>query len=230
MKSKWILRCNLTDLRAKHGLSMEALAKLAYTTNTTIFRIEKTGFIADYTLAERLASIFDVPFVSFCSVDFVSDKISSEWEKQIEKPYLTQPDTESDYYVVFVRRYEKFSEYSAVSPTSWAGFENGRECRKLLAFKSEGIIEHLAECGVRCAVVNDSLSLIDFYYSIPNNNECAALIKTDVADSIYHNLVKEYVCDVKKLFSRYGFNDLVEIELRGVSLMTAKTKEIGYNG
>ena len=75
MRDKWVLKHSLTDLRSSLGLSMEALAERAYTTNTTIFRIEKTGIIADPALAKTLASVFGLPVENFCSVDFARSNV-----------------------------------------------------------------------------------------------------------------------------------------------------------
>lgn len=224
MRDKRVLKRSLTELRSSLGLSMEALAQRAYTTNTTIFRIEKTGVIADPALAETLASVFGIPLEDFCSVDYATDRMQADWKRQIERPYLTKADTESWYYLVFVRRYEKFGEYSAVSPTSWVRNENGKERRRLMAFGPEGIIEHLAGYGVKCAVVHDTLALIYFYYGIPDNTERAVLIRTDVADSAYPGLVKEYVCDVNGLPNHYDFKDLAELELHGEPCPAAEDK------
>lgn len=224
MRDKWVLKHSLTDLRSSLGLSMEALAERAYTTNTTIFRIEKTGIIADPALAKTLASVFGLPVEDFCSVDFASDRMKTEWSRQIERPYSTTPDPEAWYYLVFVRRYEKFGEYSAISPTSWVRNENGKERRRLMVFGSDGIIEHLAEYKVKCAVVHDSLALIYFYYGIPDNEERAVLVRTDVADSVYPRLVKEYLCDMNSLPNHYDFKDLAELELHGAPFPPAEDK------
>lgn len=194
---------------------MEALAALAYTTNTTVFRIEKTGVITDRALAEKLASIFGFSFEAFCAEDFASVKMEKEWERQTKRPYLTQPNTDGNYYLVFVKRYEKDGEYSVISPTSWVKTENGKERRRLCVFGPDDIIEHLAEYGVKCAVVHDTLALIYFYYGISENEERAALVRTDVAESVYPRLVKEYVCDINSLPNHYDFKDLADVELYG---------------
>lgn len=215
MRDKWILKKDLTELRAARKLSMEALAELAFTTNTTIFRIEKTGIIADPGLAEKLASIFDIPFDEFCAGAFASDRAAEKWAADLERPYLTTPDADSSYYLVFVRRYEKHGEYSVISPTVWTGFEGTRERRRLMVLSPEGIAEHLAEYGLRCAVVHDTISLIYFYYGIESGEERAALVRTDVAESIYPNLVTDYVCAANGLPSHRGFKDLIQVKLHG---------------
>ena len=215
MRNKWVLKHNLADLRSSRGLSMEALAERTYTTSTTIFRIEKCGVITDPTLARTLASAFDMPFEDFCSSNFATEKIEENWRQQIERPYLTQPEPDSSYYLIFIKRYEKASEYCARSPTYWVKSEYGKERRRLITFKPDGIREHLAEYDVRCAVVHDSVALIYYFYSICNNEERAALVRTDVADSVYPRLVKEYVCEANSLPTHYDFKDLVELDLHG---------------
>ncbi len=215
MRTKWVLKQNLAELRAARNLSMEALAELAYTTNTTIFRIEKSGFITDPTLAVKLASVFGVPFADFCSVSDSSAEMQEYWQEQINRPYQTEPDPESWYYLVFVRRYDNRGEYSVISPTKWKATENGKERRELTRFGPDGVIGHLEEYGVKCAVVHDVLALIYFYYGIPSNGERAALVRPEVAETVYPGLVREYLCDMNSLPNHYDFKDLVQVELRG---------------
>ena len=102
-----------------------------------------------------------------------------------------------------------------MSPTRWTATENGKERQKLTIFGSDGVIEHLAEYGVKCAVVHDVSALIYFYYGIPANEERAVLVRTDVAESAYPDMVKEYLCDMNSLPGHYDFKDLVQVELHG---------------
>ena len=215
MRKKWVLKKSLTELRAAKSLSMEALAEQAFTTNTTIFRIEKTGTTSDLNLAEKLASIFGVPFAEFWSYSSSFDEMEKSWKTQIECPYQTKSDPQKWYYLVFVRRYDRRGEYSVISPTRWVDMDGGMEHRKLTHFAPDGVIEHLNEYGVRCAVVHDFLALIYFYYGIPANSERAALVCTDVAESVYPGLVKDYLCKTSSLPNHYDFKDLVQVELHG---------------
>lgn len=65
MKTRWILKKDLKTLRDRLGISMFALAKLAFTTDTTIFRIEKTGVVSDESLAHMLSDVLIIPFDNY---------------------------------------------------------------------------------------------------------------------------------------------------------------------
>lgn len=215
MRNKWILRQNLSDLRMKQNLSMDALAQLAFTTNTTIFRIEKSGYITDFSLAEQIASVFGIPVSELCEFADGAARTEKQWQEQLDHPYQTEADPDCWYYLAFVRRYDKDGEYSVMSPTVWVSMDAGKEIRMLPRFGSDGIVEHLAERGMKCAVVHDEIDLIFFYYGIPNNEERAALVRSDIAETVYPHMVQKYRCDMNSLPNHYGFKDLVQVELRG---------------
>ena len=119
MKSKWVLKKKLKDLREKAGLSMAALAEKTYTTNTTIFRIEKTGIVSDESLALILSQVLEVSFKDLYLEKNQEEEVLANWEHNLKAVYDVQPDKENTYYLAFVIRHDNGKTYQVASPTYW---------------------------------------------------------------------------------------------------------------
>ena len=111
MKSKWVLKKKLKDLREKAGLSMAALAEKTYTTNTTIFRIEKTGIVSDESLALILSQVLEVSFKDLYLEKNQEEEVLANWEHNLKAVYDVQPDKENTYYLAFVIRHDNGKTY-----------------------------------------------------------------------------------------------------------------------
>lgn len=102
MKTRWILKKDLKTLRDRLGISMSALAKLAFTTDTTFFRIEKTGVVSDESLAHMLSDVLKIPFDKLYMKKCQEEESKVEWERNLKEVYETQPNFNKVYYVAFV--------------------------------------------------------------------------------------------------------------------------------
>lgn len=218
MKRRWVLKQDLKSLRDKMGLSMAALAEQSFTTNTTIFRIEKTRIVSDESLAQKLSEVLNTPFEELYLEKRHEDEALAEWDRHLREVYQQQPDTNRAYYLVFVTRYDGGKSYEAISPTYWLSAVGGTsECRKILEYYSDAIIEHLGEFDVRCAVVHNEMDLIYFYYGLEDEKRTAMLICTDTAKEVYPQLQTEYLVEREDMSDFCGFKDCVSVQLRAFS-------------
>ena len=218
MKRRWVLKQDLKSLRDKMGLSMAALAELSFTTNTTIFRIEKTKIVSDESLAQKLSEVLNTSFEELYLEKHHEDEALAEWDRHLREVYQQQADTNRTYYLVFVTRYDGGKNYEAISPTYWlSAVESTSERRKLLEYYPDAIIEHLREFDVRCAVVHNEMDLIYFYYGLEDEKRTAMLICTDTAKEVYPQLQTEYFVERKDMSDFCGFKDCVSVQLRSFS-------------
>lgn len=218
MKRRWVLKQDLKCLRDKMGLSMAALAELSFTTNTTIFRIEKTKIVSDESLAQKLSEVLNIPFEELYLEKRHEDEALAEWDKHLKAVYQEQPDMNRTYYLVFVTRYDGGKKYQAISPTYWLSATGGTsERRKLLEYYPDAVMEHLGEFNVRCAVVHSEMNLIYFYYGLEDEKWTAMLICTDTAREVYPQLKTEYFVERKDMFDFCGFKDCVSVQLHTFS-------------
>lgn len=214
MKTRWILKKDLKTLRDRLGISMSALAKLAFTTDTTIFRIEKTGVVSDESLAHMLSDVLEIPFDKLYMKKCQEEEAKVEWERNLKEVYETQPNFNKVYYVAFVTRYECGKNYHVLSPTNWISTAEGSsELRGLVEYYPNGIIEYLEKQSVKCAVVHDEISLIYFYYGLEDMKQTAMLIGTDIAKEIYPHLKTNYLVKEDDMVDCCGFNDCVPVAL-----------------
>lgn len=215
MKRKWVLKMCLKELRERKRLSMTALAEKVYTTNTTIFRIEKTGIVSDESLALNLSKVLEVPFEDLYLEHRQEEEALAKWEQNLKAVYNIRPDKDKCYYLIFVIRHEGGKTYQVVSPTYWIEMSrNGYEWRKLIQYHPDGIIEKLNESGVKCAAIHDEESLIYFYYGLDDGTVTAALIDVIVVDTLYPRLRTRYQVRPKEMTDCFGFCDCVSLVLR----------------
>lgn len=218
MRRCWVLKQDLKSLRDKMGLSMAALAELSFTTNTTIFRIEKTRIVSDEALAKKLAEVLNTPFEELYLEKRHEDEALAEWNRHLREVYQKRPDTSQTYYLVFVTRYDGGKNYQAISPTHWLSAVGvTSERRKLLEYYPDAIIEHLGEFNVNCAVVHNEMDLIYFYYGLEDKKRTAMLICTDTAKGVYPQLQTEYLVAREDMSDFCGFKDCVSVQLRTFS-------------
>lgn len=215
MKRKWVLKENLKNLREKAGLSMAALAEKTYTSNTTIFRIEKTGIVADESLAKILSQVLEISFEDLYLERKKEEEALEKWEQHLREVYDTRPDKDKAYYLAFVVRHDTGKTYQVASPTYWVDMsENDYEWRELIPYHSDGILEQLDKHGVKCAVVHNEEALIYFYYGLEDGIVTASLIETDVAKILYPKLKTRYHVRPDELTNYCGFCDCVSLVLR----------------
>lgn len=67
---------------------MSALAKLAFTTDTTIFRIEKTGVVSDESLAHMLSDVLKIPVDKLYMKKCQEEEAKAEWERNLKEVFL----------------------------------------------------------------------------------------------------------------------------------------------
>ena len=215
MKSKWVLKKKLKDLREKAGLSMAALAEKTYTTNTTIFRIEKTGIVSDESLALILSQVLEVSFKDLYLEKNQEEEVLANWEHNLKAVYDVQPDKENTYYLAFVIRHDNGKTYQVASPTYWTAMcEDGYEWRELIQYHPDGIIEQINKSGSKCAAIHDEESLIYFYYGLEDGVLTAALIDTETVSALYPKLKTKYQIRPEEMIDCCGFCDCVPIVLR----------------
>lgn len=215
MKKHWVLKQDLKRLRDSMKLSMAALAEVCYTTNTTIFRIEKTGIVFDELLAKKLSEVLNISFEDFFEEEYHENESLNRWDKHLKDVYHNHPDMNRTYYLVFVIKYEDGKNYQAISPTYW--LSNNRdsfERRKIIKYYPDYITEHLAKYNIKCAVIRNEMDLIYFYYGLEDEKHTAMLICTDTVKELYLQLQTEYIVEQKDLLDFCGFKDCVSIELR----------------
>lgn len=215
MKSKWVLKKNLKDLREKAGLSMVALAEKTYTTNTTIFRIEKTGIVFDESLALTLSQVLEVSFEDLCLEQKHEEEALAKWERNLKAVYEVQPDEEKNYYLAFIIRQDNGKTYQVASPTYWTAMsEDGYEWRELIQYHPDGIIEQLNKFGLKCAAIHDEETLVYFYYGLEDGVLTAALIDTETVSALYPKMRTKYQIRPEEMTDCCGFCDCVSIVLR----------------
>ena len=215
MKRKWVLRKGLKELREKAGLSMAALAEKAYTTNTTIFRIEKTGIVSDELLAVTLSQVLEVSFEDLYLEHRQEEEALAKWEQNLKAVYEVHPDKNRSYYLAFVIRQDGGKSYQVASPTYWTEMsENDYEWRELIQYHPDGIIEKINEFGVKCAAIHDEESLVYFYYGLDDEMVTAALIDVKVVSTLYPRLRTRYQVRPDELIDCFGFCDCVSVVLR----------------
>lgn len=218
MKRRWILKQDLKSLRNKTGLSIAVLAELSFTTNTTIFRIEKTRIVSDELLAKKLSEVLNTPFEELYLEKRHEDEALAEWNRHLREVYQEQPDTNRTYYLVFVTRYDGGKSYQAISPTYWLSAVGvTSERRKILEYYPDAIIEYLEEFNVSCAVVHTKMDLIYFYYGLEDKKRTAMLICTDTAKEVYPQMQTEYLVEREDMSDFCGFKDCVSVQLYAFS-------------
>lgn len=215
MKRKWVLKKNLKELREKAGLSMAALAEKTYTTNTTIFRIEKTRIVSDESLAVTLSRVLEVSFEDLYLEQKQEEEALAKWEHNLKAVYEVHSDQNRSYYLAFIIRQDGGKTYQVASPTYWTGMsEDGYEWRELIQYHPDGIMEQLNESCVKCAAIHDEESLIYFYYGLKDGVLTAALIDTETVSALYPKLRTKYQVKPEKMTDCCGFRDCVSIVLR----------------
>lgn len=215
MKSKWVLKKGLRELREKAGLSMAALAEKTYTTNTTIFRIEKTRIVSDESLAVTLSRVLEVSFEDLYLEQKQEEEALAKWEHNLKAVYEIQPDKEKSYYLAFVIRRDNGKTYQVASPTYWTAMcEDGYEWRELIQYHPDGIIEQINKSGTKCAAIHDEESLIYFYYGLEDDVLTAALLDTETVSAQYPKLRTKYQVRPEEMTDCCGFCDCVSIVLR----------------
>lgn len=215
MKRKWVLKENLKELREKSGLSMAALAEKTYTTNTTIFRIEKTGIVSDELLARTLSQALEVPFEELYLEHKQEEEALAKWEQNLKAVYEVQSDKGKSYYLLFVIRENRGKTYQVASPTYWKAMcDNGYEWRELIQYHPDGIVEQLNKSGIKCAAIHDEESLIYFYYGLNDGVVTAALIDVEVVKTLYPKLQIRYQVKPNEMMDYCGFCDCVSLVLR----------------
>jgi len=214
MKRQWVLKRNLKELRDKAGLSMAALAEKAFTTNTTIFRIEKTGIVSDESLAQILSQVLEVSFEDLYLERKQEEEVLAKWEANLKAVYDEKPDKNREYYLIFVIRHENGKSYQAVSPSYWVSMaDGGSEWRKLQQYYPDGVVEHLKEQDIKCAVIHDEMALIYFYYGLVDDRLAAALVNVDIARTVYPELRTKYLVQPEQLVDIGGFKDCVSLAM-----------------
>lgn len=194
---------------------MAALAEKTYTTNTTIFRIEKTGIVSDESLAATLSQVLEVSFEDLYLEHRQEEEALAKWERNLQAVYEVHPDKNSSYYLAFVIRQDGGKTYQVASPTYWTEMsENGYEWRELIQYHPDGIIEKLNESGVKCAAIHNEESLIYFYYGLDDGAVTAVLIDTNVVSTLYPRLRTRYQVRPDELTDCFGFCDCVSVVLR----------------
>lgn len=214
MKRQWVLKRNLKELRDKAGLSMAALAEKAFTTNTTIFRIEKTGIVSDESLAQILSQVLEVSFEDLYLERKQEEEALAKWEANLKAVYAEKPDKDREYYLIFVIRHENGKSYQAVSPSYWVSMADaGSEWRELRQYYPDGVVEHLEEQDIKCAVIHDEMALIYFYYGLEDDRLTAALVNVDIARTVYPGLETKYLVRPEQLVDFGGFKDCVSLAM-----------------
>ena len=215
MKRKWFLKKDLKELREKAGLSMAALAEKTYTTNTTIFRIEKTGIVSDESLALILSQVLEVSFEDLYLEQKQEEEALAKWEHNLKAIYDVQPDKEKSYYLAFVVRQDNGKAYQVASPTYWTAMcEDGYEWRELIQYHPDGIIEQINKFGTKCAAIHDVDSLIYFYFGLEDGVLTAALIDAETVSALYPKMRAKYQVRPEEMTDCCGFRDCVSIVLR----------------
>ena len=214
MKRQWVLKRNLKELRDKAGLSMAALAEKAFTTNTTIFRIEKTGIVSDESLAQILSQVLEVSFEDLYLERKQEEEALAKWEANLKAVYAEKPDKDREYYLIFVIRHKNGKSYQAVSPSYWVSMADvGSEWRELQQYYPDGVVEHLEEQDIKCAVIHDEMALIYFYYGLEDDRLTAALVNVDIARTVYPGLGTKYLVRPEQLVDFGGFKDCVSLAM-----------------
>lgn len=215
MKKHWVLKQDFKKLRDNMKLSMADLAESCYSTNTTIFRIEKTGIVFDELLAKKLSESFCIPFEELFEEKSHEDESLDKWNEHLKDVYRNLPDMNQTYYLVFVIKYDGGKNYRAISPTYWLSKSGDSfERRKIIKYYPDYILEHLAKFNMKCAVIHNEMDLIYFYYGLEDENYTAILICTDTIKEFYLQLQTEYFVKQKDLLDFCGFKDCVSIQLR----------------
>ncbi len=212
MKKQYILKESLLSLRKKAGLSLAELAEKAYTTNTTVFRIEKSGVVSDISLAHSISEALSIPFNDLFIESHKSSEALYEYEKRIKAVYNEKAIESQSYYLVFLIRYDEGKSYRAVSPTRWVSMVNGSaEMREIEQYYPNGLAERLKTMGIKCVVIHDEMSLIYFYYGMDDRKLYAMLIDVNIASALFPHLKTIYQVNCDDLIDIGGFNDCVPI-------------------
>lgn len=206
MKIKWRIKQDLLELRKNNGLSLQELANAVYTTNTTLFRIEKTGFCTDEVIAMNLANTFGIEFDDlFERFDSVNE-YEQEYEEQIRELYSKNPQNEF-YYVFFIKVLKRFKSYISYLPTVWSAMSNSdkTEIRKVRQYKVYEIKDYLIDCGYKPAIIDSYEAFVLFYSSLKEDETSVALIAAD--KGIIGELDEAQEILIDKMFSVSGLKD-----------------------
>lgn len=206
MKIKWKIKQNLLELRKNSELSLQELADAVYTTNTTLFRIEKKGFCTDEAIAVNLANVFGIEFNDlFEQFDSVNEH-EQEYEEQIQNLYSNKPQYEY-YYVFFIKVFERFKSYISYLPTVWSAMSNSdkTEIRKVRQYRVNEIKDYLNDYGYNPAIIDSYEAFVLFYSSLKEDETCVALIAADRGIIGELDEVQEVLID--KMFSVSGLKD-----------------------
>lgn len=209
MRIKWKLKHELSDLRKEEKISLQKLAEEVFSTNTTLFRVEKTGVVNDEELAKQLAAYFNINFEEFVEKIDTSEDSVDEWEKQIKELFTRKPDAKLIYCLFFVTIFDQGKSYVSLTPTYWKAFadNNDSEIRNIALYEPNGIKEHLIEQGVDVAVAYDEMDLIYFYYGSTDEYERAIMVPKELAASVLRNFKEVKEIKIDTMINKYGFKD-----------------------
>lgn len=215
MKKQWVLKQALKKLAWKYEIIYGNSSWLCFTTNTTIFWIEKTGIVFDKSLAKMISEIFNIPFDELFKEECHENEVLNNWNRHLCEVYKKHPEMNSMYYLGFVTRYDGGKSCQAISPTYWLSDSGDSfEWRRIIKYYPDSIIEHLGKFDIKCAVIHNQMDLIYFYYGQDDEIQTAMLICTDIINELYLQMETEYLVEQKDLFDSCGFKDCVSIQLR----------------
>lgn len=206
MKIKWRIKQNLLELRKNKQLSLQALAEAVYTTNTTLFRIEKTGFCTDEAIAVKLANVLGVEFDDLFEQFDTVIEYEHGYDIRVQDLYTLKPQYEY-YYVFFIEVFEKYKSYISYLPTVWTAMSNSNstELRRVRQYKFDEIKNYLVDCGHAPAIIDSYEAFVLFYSSLNVDETRVALIAADRGIIAELDEVQEVF--VGKMFSAYGLKD-----------------------
>jgi len=207
VKKKWKTKQDIGLLRKSKDLSLQQLAEMVFSTNTSLFRIEKLGYCTDELLAKKIAEVLDIPVENLFE-EYDKDTANvDEWNKKIRALYATEPIADR-YYVLFLTTYDDYSSYSACVPTAWidVGSEIPNEKRTPRYYNGNEVRTYLESIGIKPAIVENEDDFIHFFYSTIDGVEAVALISFD------NNVIKELgvPIEVRRDYpfeNKQGFND-----------------------
>lgn len=207
MKKKWRTKQDITLLRANANISLQSLADMVYSTNSSLFRIEKLGYCTDDTLARNISLILGISFDDLFEEYDSFEETEKRWQERIDGLYSAIPK-EENYSILFLTTYDNYSTYQACVPTVWVGTGSNSmyELRASRKYETDSITDYLNELKIKYAIVENEDDFVHFFYSAEENNETVALIASDckVIDEISKPL--EIQMDYP-FVNRYGFVD-----------------------
>lgn len=207
MKKKWRTKQEIALLRKQANISLQGLADMVYSTNSSLFRIEKLGYCTDETLARNISLILGVSFNNLFEEYDSFEETEKRWQQKIDGLYTATPTKES-YSIIFLTTYDNYSTYQACVPTVWVGTGSNsmNELRINRKYETDSIIDYLDELKIKYAIVESEDDFVHFFYSTEEKKEAVALIASDckIIDEISNPL--EIQTDYS-FVNRYGFAD-----------------------